>query len=118
MLLSSTTETTLDNKEKLKRKRKKLEIGSTEAFKSENYSGAGEFAQSGCVFDIAIDESGELRDSGKYVIWAVRHVTMIRMAPSPRHRTSIDHFLRIRQADSLFLGLTGLERGMLSSVFF
>lgn len=40
-------------------------MGSTEAFKSENSSGPGKIAQSECVFDIAIDESGELRDSGR-----------------------------------------------------
>lgn len=40
-------------------------MGSTEAFKSKNSSGSGKIAQSECVFDIAIDESGELRDSGR-----------------------------------------------------
>jgi hypothetical protein len=44
--------------------KEKVETRSTEAFKSENHP-REKIAQLGGVFDIAIDESGELRDKGR-----------------------------------------------------
>ncbi|KAJ5960856.1 uncharacterized protein N7479_008006 [Penicillium vulpinum] len=90
-------------------------MGSTEAFKSEKNS-----SQENCTIWMclryAIDGVRGLRDSrsGEFVIGAVRFHVIIHIAPSPRPRTSIDHFLRFRQADSLPFGLTGVKRGSLS----
>ena len=78
----------------------------------------GKIAQSGGgIFDIAIDESGELRRAKRQIRdlgGETRDYDPHGAISTPSHLNR--SFLRFRQADSLSLGLTGVKRGILSSV--